>query len=184
VGYEMALTPMKVLKVYCDVAAFPNNALHKETKTEREAAGIKKLFDAYAAGKIALLGSLVCLREVTRTAAELKRDALVRDFDSLQRVSKDEKLLGFNTVYDQYGGFCTSPLISDIQDDRTCERLIQQGLDQKDAEHITQAICNDCDVFLTRDERTIIRRHREWIENNYRIRVMLPSELIATVGLR
>jgi hypothetical protein len=51
---------------------------------------------------------------------------LTADFDLLEGILKDEKLVGFNTVYDQYGGFTTNPLISDIQDDRIFEEIYQE----------------------------------------------------------
>jgi hypothetical protein len=49
------------------------------------------------------------------------------------------------------------------------------GLTRKDAEHLTQAICNHSDVFLTRDEKSIIK-HRAKIEARFPIKVRKPSE--------
>jgi predicted nucleic acid-binding protein len=57
---------------------------------------------------------------------------------------------------DPYGGFITYPLISDSQNETLRDELIQHGLEPRDAEHLAQAVSNDCDVFLTRDERMII----------------------------
>jgi len=52
------------------------------------------------------------------------------------------------------------------------------GLEQRDAEHITQAVCNNCDVFLTRDEDSIITPHRHWLEQKFPgLKIRLPSEL-------
>jgi hypothetical protein len=46
--------------------------------------------------------------------------------------------------------------------------------------HITQAVCNDCDVLLTRDVKSIITPHREWLEKRFpKLKVRLPSELLA-----
>ena len=42
-----------------------------------------------------------------------------------------------------------------------------RGLDRRDAQNITQAICNKCEVFPTRDVKTIMRRHRDWIEERF-----------------
>lgn len=168
----------RVLKIYCDVAAFPSNALHNETKTKRELAANEELLAVYAAGKISMMGSLVCLRELLNTTNDEKRAKLRKDFDTLERVSNDEKVFGFHTQYDQLGGFCANPLVGDVQDENLRNKLMKR-LDQKDAEHLTQAICNGCDVFLTRDEKTIITPHRTWIEAEFPpIKVRLPTELV------
>ena len=53
-------------------------------------------------------------------------------------------------------------------DDVSCEELKKHGLEPKDAQHITQAVCNDCDVFLTRDEKSIINPHGQWLETRLR----------------
>jgi hypothetical protein len=74
-------------------------------------------------------------------------------------------------------------MISDSQNEPLRDELIQHGLEPTDAEHITQAVSNDCDVFLTRDERTIIIRHREWLEKRFpNLRVRLPSELLKEIA--
>ena len=55
-----------------------------------------------------------------------------------------------------------------------------RGLEQRDAENITQAVCNDCDVFLTRDKGII--KHCEWLEQRFsKLKVWLPSELLAFI---
>lgn len=117
------------MKIYWDVAAFPNNALHNDTKTKRELAAIEELLVAYAAGKVSLMGSRVCLRELLNTANEEKRAKLRENYDFLERVPYDEKVLGFHTQYDQYGGFCTNPLVGDVQDENLRNKLMKRGLE-------------------------------------------------------
>jgi hypothetical protein len=52
------------------------------------------------------------------------------------------------------------------------------GLKRQDAEHIAQAVSNECDVFLTRDEATIVK-YRDAIQALCpNIRIRLPSELL------
>jgi hypothetical protein len=98
---------------------------------------------------------------------------------SLQTGHQD---LGIHTQTDQYGGFVSSPLISDVQDEALRDELINRGLTRRDAEHITQAICNGCDVFLTRDEGTIIKPHGQWLESRFPgLKVWLPSQLLAFI---
>ena len=126
-----------------------------------------------------LFGSHLVEYEAANTKDDTRRQSLIVEFKALRPVSKDQKLLGFNTVFDQYGGFVCSPMISDVQDESLREELMHRGLAQRDAEHVTQAICNDCDVFLTRDEKSIIKPHRAWLEERFPgFKVRLPSELL------
>jgi len=94
-------------------------------------------------------------------------------------IPKDEKVLGFNSQSDQYGGSISYPLIADCQDETLRRELLEHGLESNDAEHLTQAVCNDCGVFLTRDEATIINPHRQWLEQRFpNLKIRLPSELL------
>ena len=44
-----------------------------------------------------------------------QRELLKADYELLERVLKDERLLSFSHNVDQFGGFVTYPLIQDIQ---------------------------------------------------------------------
>ena len=130
-----------------------------------------------------MFGSLVILRELMNTTKQTQRDYLIVDYQALEPIPKDEKLLGFYMQTDQYGGCITNPMFSDVQDEALREELTRRGLDLRDAEHITQAVCNGCGVFLTRDERTIINPHRAWLETRFpTFKVQQPSELLAELG--
>ena len=53
------------------------------------------------------------------------------------------------------------------------------GLDRADAQHITQAVCIACDVFLTGDRKTIIKPHPAWLEARFpNLKIRFPSELV------
>jgi hypothetical protein len=119
--------------------------------------------------------------EANKTENEGNRTILLWECDLLQPIDKDEKLLGFNNQILPYGGYIFSPIISDVQDEILRKELMDRKLKQRDAEHITQAICNDCDVFLTCDVRTIIKPHGQWIEERFKLRVMQPSELLKII---
>jgi hypothetical protein len=57
---------------------------------------------------------------------------------------------------------------------------MRHGLEQRDAEHITQAVCDNCDVFLTGDEDSIITPYRHWLELRFpSLKICSPSELVA-----
>ncbi len=162
------------MKIYCDTNTLPHNIRHADQKTLGELAALKQLAEKYL-----LYGSLGVLRELMETKDQTQRDYLIVNYKSLEPIPKDEKVHGFHTQYDQYGGFVAYPLVSDVQDETLRAELMQRGLDRPDAEHITQAICNDCDVFLTRDEKTIIKPHREWLETRFpTLKIWRPSELL------
>ncbi len=166
------------MKIYCDTSTLPHNIRHADEKSQGELAALKQLAEKYS-----MFGSRVVLRELISTTEQTQRDYLIVDYQALEPIPKDEKLLGFYTQTDQYGGCITNPMISDVQDERLREELTQHGLKLRDAEHITQAVCNGCDVFLTRDERTIINPHRAWLETRFpTLKVRLPSELLVELA--
>lgn len=162
------------LKIYCDTNTLPGNIRHADQKSQDELAAMKQLDEKYL-----LFRSRVVLREVTNTRDETQREYLIVDYESREAVPRDEKVHGIHTQTDQYGGFVGQPLVSDVQDEAICHELIDRGLERRDAQHITQAICNDCDVFLTRDEETIINPHRQWLEKRFpTLKIWRPSELL------
>jgi len=148
------------LKIYCDTSVLPEN-IHGDDQELRAVQELQKLgiFDMY--------GSHLVRYEVMNTKDESKRNQLLAEQAELKPISKDEKLLGIQTTTDLYGGFVSYPMISDVQDEGIRAELIARGLEQRDAEHITQAVCNDCDVFQTRDKNTIINPHREWLHQRF-----------------
>jgi hypothetical protein len=73
--------------------------------------------------------------------------------------------------------------VSDTQDEKMRDSIITIGIEQKDAEHLTQTICNDSDYFLTRDRGII--RYRDQIEIKFPpIKIRTPPELIAELKAR
>jgi hypothetical protein len=162
------------LKIYCDT----NTLRHNIRDDPEELEALDQLQK-----KCSMFGSHLAHYEAMKTSDQTLREALIIDYNALEKVSKDIRVLGFNTVYDQYGGFVGSPLISDVQDETLRDDLIKRGLEPRDAEHITQAVCNDCDVFLTLDVKTIIKPHGQWLEQRFsQLKVWRPSELLKSVG--
>jgi hypothetical protein len=162
------------MRIYCDT----NTLLSNTNNDAVEFSALGHLLDAHRSGKIRMYRSLVDLREVMGTTNIRQREKLLSDYEELQPIPADERVYGFSTQNDQYGGFASVPLVSDVQDEAICARLELRGLDRRDAQHITQAICTGCDVFLTRDRRTIIEPHGTWIEAQFPpLKVRLPSEV-------
>ena len=166
------------VKVYID-----HNILSARTKQDMpdaEQDAIDKLSELSRQGALDLRVSELHRREFTAAEFPAKAD-VAEDYGSLPKVTfiEDHHLLGFNTVSDYLGGFTSSPL---IEDDEYSVQLRKHGLDRTDAHHVMLAIRDDCSVFLTCDERSILR-HRKQIEQAFpSIRLLKPTELVAELS--
>jgi len=135
------------MKIYCDTSSLFSNANRdkKDAKSQQETTAIARLLGLHRQGKIQLVQSNV-----------------VWEFLDLVPVANDEKVLGFDEqVTDPFGGFASSPLVSDIQDEPLFEKLKKQfGLKKFDAQHLAQALSNGADILLTRDEKHFLKPKR------------------------
>jgi predicted nucleic acid-binding protein len=160
------------LKIYCDTNTLPGNA-----DVEKEES--KALQQLQSIEGLKWITSNRVRNEAVKTKDESKRSRLLGEHKERELVPKDEKIVGYNLQPLLYGGFVGFTLIADVQDEAMRSELISRGLSRSDAEHVTQAVCNDCDVFLTRDKKSIITPHREWLETRFpTLKVRLPSELL------
>ena len=166
------------MRIYCDTSALRHNInRHNDEKSQSELAALNQLTEKYP-----LFGSHLARYEAEKTKDDTRREHLIADVDELKNVPNDQKLLGFNVQISQYTCI-NSPIISDVQDEGIRAELMERGFKQRDAEHITQAVCNNCDVFLTRDESSIITPYREWLEQRFpSLKIRLPSELLAELS--
>jgi len=176
---------VKQMKVYCDTNTLAPNIRDPACLPELEA--LKRLRALQEAGAVVLLRSRAVLAELEKTPTPEQREKLRADYELLEHILKDEKLLGFNTQYDQYGGFISSPMVADVQDEKLCSEIYEKVKQRDpaalwDARHIAQAISNGCDVFLTRDISTIIKPIGQWLERQFPpLKVRLPSQLVAEI---
>jgi predicted nucleic acid-binding protein len=161
----------KQLNVYGDTNTLRGNV---SDATEREA--LEKIVEDKS---VKLFTSHLVNHEATNTPDKTKRNTLMEDHKSREKVAKDEKLLGFHSFGDRFTWIC-SPLISDVQDEALHEEIMRQGIKRIDAMHLTQAACNKCNIFLTGDG-AIIRR-RQWLEQRLGVRILRPSELVGELG--
>jgi hypothetical protein len=174
------------MKVYCDTSTLLSNIKrHDDAKTLKELAALERLLALRWQRKIEMVRSRVVLRELERTHSE-QLVKLRADYEALDQVPLDERVLGFHDQFDRFGGV-SYPLVSDVQDDDLRDELVRRGLvekkkgreDRSDAEHLTQAKANGCDVFLTRDDHSILK-HREWLEHKLTgLKIRRPSELLS-----
>jgi hypothetical protein len=165
------------MRIFCETSSLRHNiSRHSDAKSKAELAALSQLAERYL-----LVRGRAVLRELMQTADVLQRNNLIVDYEALQPIPKDEKLLGIQYVQTGQYGFVNIPRLADTQDDALRDELIREGFERLDAEHITQAVCNDCDVFLTRDERTIVKR-RPWLEARFpKLKIRRPSELLAEI---
>jgi large subunit ribosomal protein L30 len=160
------------LKIYGDTNTLPGNIGYA---SQQELKALKQL---WSDKRLIWFSSHLVRHEAMNTKDESKRSRLVGEHEERKLIPKDEKIVGFNAQTIQYGGFIGFSLISDVQDEKLRAELMERGLAQRDAEHITQAVCNNSDVFLTRDVKSIIGPHRKWLEKRFpTLKVLLPSEL-------
>jgi hypothetical protein len=169
-----------MMRGYCDTdTLFHNTKRHadqSEVKTELDALTV--LLAKHGAGEITLFRSRVNLREVEATKDADQLSHLLADYEALEPVPLDERHYGnSDVVVDRYGSVVSSPLVSDVQDEKILADLQALGLKRRDAEHITQTLCNHCEVFLTRDYDSIIKI-RNRIESQFpEVKILRPSEL-------
>jgi hypothetical protein len=160
---------MKQLKIYGDT-----NTLCENASDAAELAALEKLLGDE---RVRWFTSNIVHYEATNTPDEIKRSTLVADHKAREKVAKDEKLRGFQSYGDPSGGWICYPLLSDVQDEELHAEIMKQGIKPVDAKHLTQAACNDCDVFLTTDNKIIKRR--AWLEQRLpKLKIRKPSELL------
>ena len=180
IGTEMS---SGVVKIYCDTnTLFHNVARHPtDLKTQIELRALEQLLACYRRGKISMFRSRVNLREIEKTPDVEQLANLRADYEALQQIPKDERFYGTEKlITDPRGGYIENPLVSDVWDEPLCAKLVERGLEIRDAQHITQALCNHCNVFLTCDEKTIIKPHQQWIESSFpTLKVRRPSVMIS-----
>jgi hypothetical protein len=151
-----------------------------------ELKALERLLEYRSQGKLVMYRSRVVLSEIVATKDLEQRERLVADYGVLDQIPHDERVVGFHNQWDKLGG-ASYPLVSDIQDDKLYleikgeleTRFGRSSAQQwnRDAQHLTQAIANECHVFLTRDYKTIIKPLREYLLSRFRgFKVRLPSE--------
>ena len=154
----------------------------------KELAALESLLKLRESGKCLMFRSRVVRAELETTNGTEQGSKLQGDYEALDQIPQDERPLGSFNITDHMGGCIINPIVSDYLDEPLYRELLQRGLSDKDAHHITQAVSNNCDVFLTRDVKTIINRfvttdphfldRRLALEGLCRgLRIVKPSEL-------
>ena len=103
------------MRVYLETSVIAQNI----RRHPLESKAMRQLENYSKAGVLEMVTSRVTLRETERTKDEQTRRNLKEDSNNLTPVAEDEKVLGFQTLQDQYGGSISYPLVSDVQDEKT-----------------------------------------------------------------
>lgn len=148
---------------------------HDLVKEEQEA--IDSLWQLDSEHRIRMVGSRISAQNIEQAKDSATLQKLKVIYETLNRVAKERKIRGFSELRDQYGGQICNPIPTEILDRNIFSQLCSIGLDaDDDARHLTIAICNKADIFLTTDPDYLDRR--SLIEERYPgIRVLRPSEL-------
>jgi hypothetical protein len=159
----------KQLKVYGDT-----NTLRDNADDPAEVVALKKLA---ADSRLEWWKSNIVDIEVNKTRDETKRNSLSQDSASREKVKHNENLLPAQMrVYSSSPVLVFSRPLSEVFDPSLQAEIMQQGIKRVDAQHLTQAGCNDIDVFLTTDNGII--KKRAWLEQRLKRKIRLPSELV------
>jgi predicted nucleic acid-binding protein len=158
------------MKIYLD-----NNIVSAIVKDDYpdESAALDKLLESVEARKLEIVTSELTRREIERYQGSTRK-AIDRVYRLREKVSflDDHTVLGFHSEWHSSGG-ASYPL---VEDDVISVELRRMGLGRTDAHHLMLAIRAKCDVFLTCDEKTILK-HRAAIEARFPIKLKKPSEL-------
>jgi|SRR5262245_6053070 len=162
------------MRIYVD-----NNvvsAVRRQHQKPLENEAIREIKERSDTGELTVLVSKVHDREAARIPAadhRQEQEAILADWPKATFV-EDQWLDGFNSFGDSRS-WIVSPR---HEEDPIARRLWNIGLDRTDAHHVMIAIGQKCDVFLTCDERTILR-HRGVIHAEFPpILLMPPSEFV------
>ena len=164
-----------------DLELRPVSALVRGDLAEpSEMEALKSLQAQAPLAKLEIVTSRESWREQERTRSPETREELRNARPSVQVVSHDHRVLGFNTIDYGHGGFIASPLVTDIVDEALFATLRKLSLKDADARHLMYAASNGCVRFVTTDPDFI--KGRQAIHTVCpTIRIVKPSELLGEI---
>jgi len=166
-----------MLRVYLDTV-ITSGRVQRDLSPVSEMAAVDRLEQLHAEERIKIVTSKWSRVEQERTKNPERRAAFAARANEVSMVQSDHKLLGFNSI--DYGrrGFISYPLISDVVNDDLLARLKAASVEHDDAMHVMYAVENNCQVFVTLDDKDLLPR-RAAIEGFCSgIRILRPTELV------
>jgi len=167
------------MRVYLDNNLLGPNAEEHEAETE----AFHAIEAEWLAGRWRLewMVSRRTANELEKTPDLARRGALRAAYDAATLLDDDHTVEGFSNVDLGALGSVTTPLVEDAPDKEIFAALPGIGLHVMDARHLTAAIHNRCEAFLTTDKKILKRRAK--IAAQYHIDVMAPSNLRTRLSL-
>lgn len=167
------------MKVYIDndVAS----AIKKRDLPEPEQSALDRVLELESQGVITTMFSAEHLREMERYKGPVDLKA---GLEGREKVERDHEVLGSAETRDQFGGGASYPLVTDIVDQELFDRFESVGLERSDNLHLTYAVADGCQVFLTHNSLDFInngRRDALQEASGRKIKIRLPSELVGDI---
>lgn len=146
-----------------------------------EMAAVQKLITAGKDGRLEVVTSRKSWDEQSRASDLAKRSKLDEARQDIPVLTDDSRLLGITTVHHE-GMFISYPILTGIVDEGLYATFVAAGLKDLDAQHLTDAVHNGCDRFVTTDNH-FLKSRRATLEAACRgLRIVKPSELVAELG--
>jgi hypothetical protein len=159
---------------------FDNDVASAISRRDWEAAelnAIDQLLEWHRAGRIVVGTSRQSAREMERAPSRHQAN-LKTGLAELDISTDDHRVLGFYSLTDQFGGFISNPMVTDLVNEPLYADLLDYGLKPDDAKHLMYAVHQGYQLFLTCD-RGILSRRADIESRCPPLKVQKPSELIA-----
>ncbi len=172
---------MDPIRVYLD-NVIASARIRGDLKNPTEMEAVRQIERLHEENRIKRVTSRQSWREQERTQDATLRENLRERRDEVSVVQADHRLLGFSNL--DYGnrGFISNPIVTDVVDDVLFDNLKAHGLQDGDAKHLMYAVSNGCQFFVTTDPHFLDRRPTLEIDCSGKIRIVLPSELVADLS--
>jgi hypothetical protein len=152
------------------------SAKQKRDLRSAEMTALDRIFELHDQRKLVLEISMQSLREMERAPAKYQNE-LKMAVAKIGTAKENSKLLGFATMSDQYGGFSTQPLVTDLVDEKLYASFGSMGLLEDDAKQLMYAVHNGYDRFLTCD-RDFLNRRSDLEKHCGSLRIQTPAEFV------
>jgi predicted nucleic acid-binding protein len=162
--YERGECKATQMKIYLD-----NNIVSAIAKDDHpdQSIALDKLLEEAESAKVEIVTSQITRKEIENYRGQ-HRKVIDRIYRMIGKVTfvEDHTVVGAHSHWDRFGGE-SFPF---VEDDPISSFLRKIRLDRTDSHHLMLAIRANCDVFLTCDEKSILR-YRSLIEAQFPIKL-------------
>ncbi len=162
-----------IKKAYLDTCIV--SGLAKEDLSLKEQEALSNVLHQYKKGFINLVTS-----EVVKKELEGIPDKNRKRHETIYYLLSDVPMSQVKTTD---SGLMMMGMGGGVREDSLYTKLKKMLPDENDANHIFQAIKSSANYFVTVDNKTILRYHKE-LESEYNIKTVLPSELVVLINCK